>query len=120
MYICAYRPIGTLFDPEESNVAIDLTHEKLITLGTAAHTLPGGPVHVSTIHRWRMKGARGIKLETVLRGGVRFTSPEALERFFAATTARAAGEPAPTPQVTLKQRNAAFQKAESILDQARI
>ena len=44
---------------------IDLTTETPITLAEAARTLPGGAVHVSTIHRWRMKGCRGVRLKGV-------------------------------------------------------
>ena len=52
----------------------------------------GNRVHPTTIHRWRLRGARGVKLETILAGGTRYTSTEALSRFFAATTAAADGE----------------------------
>ena len=49
----------------------------------------GPPVNRSTAHRWRTRGARGVKLETFLAGGTRFTTEEALLRFFAASTAAA-------------------------------
>lgn len=52
----------------------------------------GNRVHPTTIHRWRLRGARGVKLETLLAGGTRYTSVEALNRFFAGTTAAADGE----------------------------
>lgn len=89
---------------------IDLANETPITLAEAARTLPGGAVHVSTVHRWRIKGCRGVRLETFLRGGVRHTTREALERFFAATTAAADGEAIPVR--TSKQRERAIQQAE--------
>lgn len=47
----------------------------------------GNRVNRSTIHRWRTSGARGVKLETILIGGRRYTSSEAMQRFFAETTA---------------------------------
>ncbi|MCR9293453.1 MAG: DUF1580 domain-containing protein [bacterium] len=97
---------------------IDLENETPITLAKAARTLPGGPVHVSTIHRWRMKGCRGVRLETFLRGGVRHTTREALERFFTATTAAADGN-SPTVR-TSKQREQAIQQAEQACDRAGI
>ncbi|MBX3437201.1 MAG: DUF1580 domain-containing protein [Planctomycetaceae bacterium] len=53
-----------------------------------------GP-NISTLHRWRLHGVRGHKLETVLVGGRRFTSDEALERFIARTTAAGDGEKSP-------------------------
>ena len=48
--------------------------------------------HPSTFQRWRIRGVHGIKLESVLVGGKRYTTEEALNRFFAATTAAADGE----------------------------
>lgn len=41
----------------------------------------GKKTHYSTVFRWATKGARGRRLETVLVGGIRYTSFEALERF---------------------------------------
>ena len=43
-------------------------------------------INISTAHRWRQKGVKGIKLETVLIGGERFTSYEAINRFSEAST----------------------------------
>ena len=61
-----------------------------------------------------MKGVRGVRLETFLRGGIRYTSDEAIERFFAATTAAADGD---TPPVrTSRQRERAMQQAEREFD----
>ena len=45
----------------------------------------------STTMRWRTRGSRGVKLESVRIGGRRFTSEEAIERFNAAVTAIADG-----------------------------
>lgn len=71
---------------------IDLETEPLLTLAQAARSLPGGgSVNISTIHRWRLRGSRGVKLETVLRGGVRYTSAEAIRRFIEQTTEAADG-----------------------------
>ena len=61
-------------------MSIELQEETLLTLAQAALRTPGAP-HVSTLHRWRLRGVRGVKLETVLIGGRRFTSEEALRRF---------------------------------------
>ncbi len=99
-------------------MSIDLTTETPITFAKAARTLPGGAVHVSTIHRWRMRGCRGVRLETFLRGGVRHTTREAIERFFAATTAAADGDA--TPVRTSKQRDKAIRAAERELAEAGI
>ncbi len=91
-------------------MSINLATENLKTLNEAARTLPGGAVHVSTVHRWRLKGVRGIRLETILRGGVRFTTHEAIERFFAATTAAADGDI--PPSLTSRQREREISRAE--------
>jgi len=58
--------------------------ERLIPLKEAPNFLPkrsGKKVHYSTLYRWATKGARGRILETVMVGGVRFTSIEAINRF---------------------------------------
>jgi len=95
-------------------MSIDLTTETPITLAKAAQTLPGGAVHVSTIHRWRMKGCRGVRLETFLRGGIRHSTHAAIARFFDAVTAAADGD---TPPVqTSKQRERAIEQAEREFD----
>ena len=57
---------------------IDITTETLLSLLDAAKQLPGRP-HVSTLYRWRIRGVRGVRLETVLVVGRRFTSKEALQ-----------------------------------------
>jgi len=61
--------------------------DTLITLPQAARRsrIIGRSVHLSTIHRWRLRGVRGVKLQTWLIGGRRFTSEEALREFIAAT-----------------------------------
>ncbi|MBM4005680.1 MAG: DUF1580 domain-containing protein [Planctomycetes bacterium] len=87
--------------------------EEVLSLSQAAGSLPGGGVHISTIHRWRLRGVRGVKLETVLRGGTRVTSREALARFFAATTAAANGEVPPIR--TIRQRQRAVESARARL-----
>ncbi|MDA8563103.1 DUF1580 domain-containing protein [Mariniblastus sp.] len=74
---------------------IDVTKETLIPFrDVPAWTKErlGKRIHPSTIHRWRLRGVRGVRLETLLIGGTRNTSAEALSRFFAATTAAADGE----------------------------
>ena len=52
---------------------IDINREQLRTFTQAANTLPDRP-NVATLWRWRTAGCRGVKLETVLVGGKRYTS----------------------------------------------
>jgi hypothetical protein len=91
---------------------IDFTNEDLLLFVEAARSLPGRP-HISTLHRWRLRGVRGVRLESVLIGGRRYTSLQALELFFAATTAAADGEVAPVR--TAKERKRAIERAENEL-----
>ncbi|MGD0896640.1 MAG: DUF1580 domain-containing protein [Thermoguttaceae bacterium] len=90
-------------------MSIDISAERLFSLADTAKTLPGRPA-ISTLHRWRLRGVRGVRLETCLIGGRRFTSREALERFISATTAAANGERPPTR--TPRQRQRAIDQAE--------
>jgi hypothetical protein len=66
-------------------MAIDITHEGIITLPEAAAMLParrgGRRVHVSTIFRWAQKGSKGVRLETIRIGSALHTSREAMQRF---------------------------------------
>ena len=96
---------------------VDIQHEEIFSLPQAARSLPGHP-HVSTIYRWRLRGIRGVKLETFLIGGRRFTSREAIERFTERITAVANGEP--SPKRTNRQRGAAISQAERELGRAGI
>lgn len=59
---------------------IDITKERVRRLIEAVQVIPGQP-HLSTVIRWSRKGVQGVKLETVLVGGRRFTSLEAIDRF---------------------------------------
>ncbi len=61
---------------------IDLSRETAIPFSQAPKYIPGRP-HLSTAHRWRLHGVRGVKLETFLCGGRRFTTAQAIERFIA-------------------------------------
>ncbi len=63
----------------------------------------GDRIHPSTAHRWRIRGARGVRLETVLAGGQRYTSHEALLRFCAETTAAADSVPEDRIEVVVNQ-----------------
>lgn len=51
-----------------------------ISLNDARKHFPGRP-HITTLHRWSLKGVRGVKLETVVIGQRRFVTREAINRF---------------------------------------
>jgi hypothetical protein len=96
---------------------IDPQSEKLLSFPQATIFLQSHP-HICTLHRWRLRGITGIRLETVRIGGRRFTSREALERFNAAVTAAADGTPAQTRTPRRRQRDIA--RAEKELAEAGI
>lgn len=73
----------------------------------------GNRVNRSTAHRWRMRGARGVKLETVLVGGRRYTSQEALLRFLDMTTVAEDG--VSSPQHNSHERCRSHEEAEAYL-----
>jgi hypothetical protein len=77
----------------------DSTKERPIAIIEAAKKVPnrrgGFGVDACTVWRWATRGVRGVKLETLLIGGIRYTSAEALQRFYEKTTAAAEQQEAP-------------------------
>ena len=69
---------------------IDVNAEHIVTFSQLARRLPrrrrDRPASVSTIHRWRSLGVRGVRLEAVRVGGAWVTSLEAYQRFCDALT----------------------------------
>lgn len=92
-------------------------NENLLTIGQAAKSQPNRRgtrgVHIATVWRWIVSGCRGQKLETVLIGGIRFTSREAIERFHAAIN----GE---SVTATPVDRQRAIERAERVCAAAKI
>jgi hypothetical protein len=60
---------------------IDIGSKDLLSFAKAAGIYPGGAVHVSTLHRYRLRGVGGQKLEAVFVSGRWRTSTQAIERF---------------------------------------
>lgn len=104
---------------------IDIRHEEIFPL-TAATKLPcfrnrrgGKHINVSTLWRWATTGCRGVRLETIMAGGSRATSLEAVERFFEALTVQ--GDPsAPPPPRQTTARRKQIEAAERRLAEAGI
>lgn len=95
---------------------IDVESETLVQFPEARSAFPGDRRHsLATLHRWRLRGVRGVKLETVLIGGLRYTSKEAIARFIAAQNA----DDAPAaPAITPTQRRRQAQAAQRALQEA--
>ena len=68
---------------------MDICTETLISFTAAAKCVPGGRRNVATIYRWAYQGVRGVRLESVVIGGQRRTSREAILRFIRESTAAA-------------------------------
>lgn len=87
--------------------AIDILAETLVTIPQASALLPpdesGRRPHIATIYRWMLRGVKGVRLETCLVGGKRFTSHEALQRFSESVTRAAQGK-APVPRAGIRRK----------------
>ena len=92
----------------------DIHTENLIPVKDIPRHAPGRP-HIATGWRWIKRGCRGVRLETVLVGGRRFTSTEAIARFVEATTAAADGTYPVTSATTAAARRS-HEQAERELD----
>lgn len=90
----------------------------LMTLDEAAKLLPGQP-HVSTLHRWRGRGIRGVRLTTVRIGGRRYVSRTSLEQFAADVTA-ASDLTAPHSHAATASRLTQMSAAERELNNRRV
>jgi hypothetical protein len=91
---------------------MSLRTEQLLSFPEASKIVPGRPA-VNSFHRWQTQGIQGHRLETCKVAGRRFTSVEALDRFFDAIDPQPAQDSAPS--ITPKQRAAAVAAAEQVL-----
>jgi Protein of unknown function (DUF1580) len=64
---------------------LDVNVEKLMTFRELTKRIPhrrsNRPLALSTIHRWRANGIRGVRLDAIRIGGSWLTSEEAFARF---------------------------------------
>jgi len=88
----------------------------LIPIPQVPAHVPSRP-HIATVWRWMGRGVRGVKLETVLIGGKRFTSADAIQRFIDDSTAAADGRPTPKAKRT-RDRQRSIEAAERELSAA--
>lgn len=94
---------------------IDPAIEEMIPFQQASRRIPGNP-SLCALHRWRLNGVRGARLETLLVGGTRFTSSEAISRFIAAQNC----DESPALTLTPKQRRIQAESANRVLQEAGI
>lgn len=95
--------------------AVDVAAEQVVTFGELARRLPrkrlGRQVHVSTVHRWRHPGVRGVRLEAVRVGGCWCTSMEAYARFVEVLTRQAQGQQVAASAPSERQSEKAVERA---------
>jgi len=96
---------------------IDLSTETVFPVTEAPKHIPGRPSQAS-VWRWVLNGVGGVKLESILIGGKRFTSAESIQRFCDRRTTAADGDA--TPVRTSKQRDKAIRAVERELAEAGI
>lgn len=85
--------------------------EKLFPLVDAVEMKTGRRPHLSTCLRWATRGSRGIRLETVILGGRRLASLEAVQRYIDATTAARERRSPMADVSTPRQQTAAAERA---------
>ena len=82
---------------------LDIKTEQLLSMAQATRRLPrrssGKPVQVAGLYRWASEGLQDIKLEILQLGGHKYTSVEALERFFSKLTVAMEAEEGSTSEV---------------------
>ncbi|MCH7725651.1 MAG: DUF1580 domain-containing protein [Planctomycetes bacterium] len=69
-------------------MAIDSFQDELIPLSHIARSLPNQP-SPACLWRWHRRGVKGVRLETIVVGGRRYTTRAAWEEFVRRTTAEA-------------------------------
>jgi hypothetical protein len=88
---------------------MSISSDDYLSLKQVSALLPGRP-NLSTLHRWRLRGIRGLRLETTLIGGRRFVAREALRDF----VTRLSSPSAPSAESQLS-RDEAISAAERFL-----
>ena len=82
---------------------LKLKAQKLLSLSEAAELLPNRP-HVSTLWRWCRRGVKGVRLQTVIVGGRRYTTAPFLSDFVAQLTDPRADMPRPESPLRDQQK----------------
>jgi Protein of unknown function (DUF1580) len=100
---------------------VDIDNEQLIPFSKATHLLPGNPSY-PTLHRYVFKGRHGVKLESVIICGRRYTSRRLYIEFVERVNAIISGKsPLPTPQErTPRQRRVSHERATAKLSRMQV
>lgn len=96
-------------------MSIDIKKEMMLRFDAARTAFHDDRRHsLATLHRWRLNGVRGVRLETCLIGGLRYTSKEAICRFISAQNA----DEQPVAEITPAQRRRQSEAARLALKAA--
>ncbi len=98
-------------EPTNGQARKSIADEQLILFAKSGQEFPGRSPAPATLNRWRLRGVRGVKLETLLIGGQRFTSREAIRRFIESQNQPQAAE----PSMTAAERQARSAAARAVL-----
>lgn len=90
---------------------IDTKHEELLTIPQAAKEVPPVGISIACAWRWALHGTRGRRLDSVVIGGRRYTSKQAIERFLN----HSHSTESTTPSSNSASREKAIAKAEAEL-----
>ncbi|WP_157605571.1 DUF1580 domain-containing protein [Schlesneria paludicola] len=95
-----------------------MLNENLVSISCAADEFPGGKISRQTLYRHATRGSRGIVLESVLVGGKRRTSTEAIARFLTRLNSEdrisQRSKPVETPDEILTRSRAARSKLKAM------
>ena len=96
----------------------DILSRDLIPFSKLPSLLPSRP-HLSTCHRWRLRGVRGIRLQTLLIGGRRFVDRDDLNRFVEQLSAGdSSTQNSESPTAHSRRRQKEIERADRECDQA--
>lgn len=97
---------------------IPVNDDELVSLSQAARMLPitrGKSVSPSTLWRWSKHGIRGVRLETLVRGGTAMTTRTAIQVFFERlTTLRSNPQTSPSEDHSTSRNHAAGVAIEAL------
>src|SRR4051794_8951254 len=98
-----------------ARIMIDIHVEHTFPLSRMRDHVPSRP-SPATAFRWAMEGIRGIRLETLMIGGRRYTSREAVVRFLARRNEPPSPEPVAPSKARAEEKARVSHRAEAIFD----
>ncbi len=91
---------------------IDTESETLFPLARGSREIQSRP-STATLWRWALRGVRGVTLESLVIGGRRYTSREAVARFTRNLNAPRAAAQSPEPARRTEEKKVAAKRAST-------